>query len=143
MDYRGWDTRRSAVHPHDDGLVLGGYDAVAAGGYDAVVSLCRMGRADLGVEHVNVWLSDTTAEQNPNLEFVLADTAELVRQLRSEGKRVLLHCVEGSSRTPSVAARYAVLLGQDPDDVRIGMPVRVTFEAVSEDASIPLFEPAS
>jgi len=34
------------------------------------------------------------------------------------------------------------LVGCDPEDVRIGMPVRVTFEEVSEDASIPLFEPA-
>jgi hypothetical protein len=34
------------------------------------------------------------------------------------------------------------LVGIDPDDVRIGMRVRVRFEAVSEDASIPLFEPA-
>jgi uncharacterized OB-fold protein len=34
------------------------------------------------------------------------------------------------------------LVGCDPDDVRIGMPVRVTFESVSDDASIPLFEPA-
>ena len=56
------------------------------------------------------------------LEFVLADTAELLQQLRSERKRVLLHCVEGSSRTPSVAARYSVLLGRDPREVRAAMP---------------------
>jgi uncharacterized protein len=34
------------------------------------------------------------------------------------------------------------LVGVDPDDVRIGMRVRVKFEPVSEDASVPLFEPA-
>ena len=122
MDYSGWSTNNRTTHPHDDGVTLGGHGAVDAGGYDAVVSLCRMGRADLGVEHINVWLVDTTAEDNPNLEFVLTDTAELVRQLRSEGKRVLLHCVEGSSRTPSVAARYSTLLGQDPRDVKTAMP---------------------
>ena len=33
------------------------------------------------------------------------------------------------------------LVGVDPDDVRIGMRVRVKFEPVSEDASVPLFEP--
>jgi ADP-ribosylglycohydrolase len=121
MDYSGWSTSRHTTHPHDGGLTLGGYGAVDAGGYDAVVSLCRMGRAELGVEHLNVWLVDTTAEDNPNLEFVLDDTAELLRQLRSEGKQVLLHCVEGSSRTPSVAARYSVLLGEDPQDVRTAM----------------------
>ena len=40
-----------------------------------------------------------------------------VRALRDEGKRVLLHCVEGRSRTPTVAARYAQLLGEDPFDL--------------------------
>ena len=34
------------------------------------------------------------------------------------------------------------LVDIDPDDVRIGMRVRARFEPVSEDASIPLFEPA-
>jgi len=33
------------------------------------------------------------------------------------------------------------LVGVDPDDVRIGMRVRVKFEQVSEEASVPLFEP--
>ena len=33
------------------------------------------------------------------------------------------------------------LVGIEPDDVRIGMRVRARFERVSEDASIPLFEP--
>jgi uncharacterized OB-fold protein len=33
------------------------------------------------------------------------------------------------------------LVGVEPEDVRIGMPVRVTFEEVSDDASVPLFEP--
>ena len=34
--------------------------------------------------------------------------------LRQEGKRVLLHCAAGRSRTPTAAARYSVLLGIDP-----------------------------
>ena len=34
------------------------------------------------------------------------------------------------------------LVGIDPDEVRIGMRVRVRFETVSEEASVPLFEPA-
>jgi len=34
------------------------------------------------------------------------------------------------------------VVGCDPDDVRIGMPVRVRFEAVNDESSIPLFEPA-
>jgi uncharacterized OB-fold protein len=35
------------------------------------------------------------------------------------------------------------LVGCDPADVRIGMPVRVRFESVSDEASVPLFEPAT
>jgi uncharacterized protein len=35
------------------------------------------------------------------------------------------------------------LVGCDPADVRIGMPVRVRFEPVSDEASVPLFEPAA
>ena len=41
--YAGYDTGHATVHPHDDGVLVGGSDAVRAGGYDAVVSLCRMG----------------------------------------------------------------------------------------------------
>ena len=117
MDYSGWDTGHATVHPHDDGVIVGGVDAVQAGGYDAVVSLCRMGTEDLGVEHLRFWLVDAGYRSNPNLDFVLDDAARTVQSLRSEGKRVLLHCVEGRSRTPSVAARYSMLLGEDPYDV--------------------------
>ncbi len=117
VDYSGWDTGHATVHPHDDGVILGGVDAVQAGGYDAVVSLCRMGSADLGVEHLRFWLVDAGPGSNPNLDFVLDDAARMVQTLRSEGKRVLLHCVEGRSRTPSVAARYSILLGENPYDV--------------------------
>ena len=73
-----------------------------------------MGSADLGVEHLEFWLIDHGPEGNPNLEFILDDSARTIAALRAEGKTVLLHCVEGMSRTPSVAARYSVLLGEDP-----------------------------
>jgi uncharacterized OB-fold protein len=33
------------------------------------------------------------------------------------------------------------LVGCEPDDARVGMRVRVKFEPVSDDASVPLFEP--
>ena len=110
------------AHPHDHGLFLGGYDSAFDGRYDAVVSLCRMGSERLDAEHVEFWLIDEGPIGNPNLEFVLADAAHTVRDLRAEGKTVLLHCVEGSSRTPSVAARYSMLLGQDPNQVLAAMP---------------------
>ncbi len=122
VDYSGWATGQSGVHPHDPGLLVGGVGAVADGGYDAVVSLCRMGSADLGVEHVEMWLVDAGPEANPNLDFVLDDAARTVKALRDEGKVVLLHCVEGRSRTPSVAARYSMLLGRDPLEVLEAMP---------------------
>ena len=35
------------------------------------------------------------------------------------------------------------VVGCDPDDVHIGMPVRATFETVSDEAGIALFEPAT
>jgi hypothetical protein len=34
-------------------VFLGGYDAAFTGGYGATFSLCRMGSADLGVEHLD------------------------------------------------------------------------------------------
>ena len=121
MDYTRWDNGNVAVHPHDGGVLLGGADAVAAGGFDVEVALCRMGSADPGHERVEVWLIDAD-DANPNLAFVLDDAARTVQTLRAEGKRVLLHCVQGRSRTPTVAARYAQLLAQDPDQVLTAMP---------------------
>ena len=37
------------------------------------------------------------------------------KELRQEGRRVLLHCVAAHHRTPSVALRYSVLLGAHVD----------------------------
>jgi hypothetical protein len=119
MDYSGWETRHGPVpHPHDAGVLLGGYDAAFIGGVDAVVSLCRMGSENLGAEHIEFWLLDAGPRENANLAFLLDDAAHTVEALRDEGKTVLLHCVEGRSRTPSVAARYSMLLGEDPQDVK-------------------------
>ncbi len=76
---------------------------------DAVVSLCRVGSAEVPshVEHVQVWVNDKEApEDNPNLAFVLADTVDAVRTLRAEGRRVYLHCRGGRRRTAAVASLY-------------------------------------
>ena len=122
VSYAGWHTGQPAVrHPHDDGVSLGGHDAAFTGAHDAVISLCRMGSDDLGVEHVEFWLIDRGPQGNQNLEFVLDDAARTIAALRAEGKTVLLHCVEGKSRTPSVAARYSMLLGENPQDVLTAM----------------------
>ncbi|MEW5352776.1 hydrolase [Streptomyces sp. 16-176A] len=121
-------------HPRDPGVLLGNLPLLQGTGpvdVDAVVSLCRMGTgpvlpaagsdtaagagagagADAGsstVEHVRVWLVDSDGS-NANLHYVVDQAAREVLRLRREGKRVLLHCVAGQSRTPAVAAVYAHL----------------------------------
>ncbi|MFJ5219374.1 ADP-ribosylglycohydrolase family protein [Streptomyces sp. NPDC088354] len=102
-------------HPHDPGVILGNL-ALAQGtepvGVDAVVSLCRVGTAPLlpgtDIEHVRVWLVDRPG-RNANLHYVVDQAARQVLRLRREGKRVLLHCFAGQSRTPAVAAVYSHL----------------------------------
>jgi ADP-ribosyl-[dinitrogen reductase] hydrolase len=98
-------------HPHDAGVWMADLAALQdlPVGVDAVVSLCGVHDDDLpaGVEQIDVRLiDDPHSEANPNLEFVLADTVRLIEQLRIEGRTVLLHCVAGQSRTPTVAALY-------------------------------------
>ena len=120
VDYPESEGRAAlARHPHDEGVWLGGLDALRnlPDGVDAVVSLCRLGRAEVparGVAadaHVEVWLIDKPGpDQNPNLDFVLTDAAEAVTALRAEGKTVLLHCFQAQSRTPTVAALYGAQL---------------------------------
>ncbi|AWB92665.1 ADP-ribosylglycohydrolase family protein [Aeromicrobium chenweiae] len=117
-----------AVHPHDDGVMLGTYRSPARD-HDAVVSLCRVGTADFpGVaDRVEVRLIDSDVpEDNPHLDFVLADAAAVIKELRDEGKTVFVHCVAAHQRTPSVGVAYARLLGVPPDqaqaDVRRVLP---------------------
>jgi ADP-ribosylglycohydrolase len=123
IDYTNFGARgRLVSHPHDDGVLLG--DAALLDdlpeGVDAIVSLCRVGSAvarlvDPGA-HVSVWLIDRAApEENPNLDFVLADAADTVAAMRAEGRTVLLHCAAAQSRTPTVAAAYSVRhFGREP-----------------------------
>jgi ADP-ribosyl-[dinitrogen reductase] hydrolase len=97
--------------PGDDGVLLGNLTSLndAVDQVDAVVSLCRVGTEQVpaALEHHQVWLVDQDGEgANPNLRFVLDDTVDAICRLRSEGKRVFVHCVAGASRTPAVAAAY-------------------------------------
>lgn len=123
IGYADWSRRSVLVaHPHDEGVLLGAIDDVEGAPVDAVVSLCRVGVDQLpagvdAADRVEIWLIDSPESvQNPNLELVLADAADAVAALRSEGKRVLLHCVQAQSRTPTVAALYAARhLGADFD----------------------------
>jgi hypothetical protein len=85
---------------------------------DVVVSLCRMGRLDVPrtIEHQVIGLLDTRLEDNPNLGFLLADTADYLAQRADEGKRVFVHCVRAENRTPAVAAAYLVrATGVEPE----------------------------
>ena len=114
-DYPGHATDVIARHPYDDGLWLGGVAALRdlPEGVDAVVSLCRVGNEDVpeGMPHVGIRLIDSEdPSDNPHLEFVLSDAANVVGHLRQEGRTVLLHCVGAASRTPTVAALYGARL---------------------------------
>jgi len=135
VDYTGYGAvGRLVEHPHDPGVLLGDVavlDRLPAA-VDAVVSLCRVGtHQPVGIassDRVPVWLIDTSdPAANPNLDFVLADTAETIHSLRREGRTVLLHCVAAQSRTPTVAAVYAARhLGIDPalalDQITAALP---------------------
>lgn len=112
-NYRECMTEKQTRHPHDPGLILGGYETIHSD-VDVVISLCRSGDADNAHEHIEFWLVDDGPKNNTNLGFVIEDAARTILQLRQEGKTVALHCVQGASRTPSVAARYSVLLGENP-----------------------------
>ncbi|MBC7593210.1 MAG: ADP-ribosylglycohydrolase family protein [Kineosporiaceae bacterium] len=118
----------SAAHPHDPGVVLGTYRSPEHG-CDAVVSMCRVGSADrpAGVipeDHVEFRLVESSdPEDNPHLEFVLADAAAVIKELRDEGKTVFLHCVAAQQRTPSAALAYARLLGIDAERARADLSV--------------------
>ncbi len=59
-----------------------------------------------------------------------------MKTLREEGTRVLLHCVESRSQTVCVAARYAMLHGNDPWQVRRSMPWELEVNQGLWDATI-------
>jgi len=127
-DARGWPSiARRALYPHrvdpavpfpvDPGVVLGGLGTRDAD-LSAVVSLCQVGHADFedipAGDHLELWLVDHPGDNN-HPHFVIDQAARAVAAFRAEGKRVLLHCHAGLSRTPAVAARYACLTaGCDP-----------------------------
>ncbi len=114
LSYSGWaQTGDVARHPYDDGVWLGGIGALRSlpDGVDAVVSLCRVGTADLPAraEQIDVRLIDQPGV-NGNLDFVLLDTVRAVEQLRRDGRTVLIHCVQAQSRTPIIATLYGARL---------------------------------
>ena len=121
VDYSDWSPAGACVrHPLVPGVWIGDSGALdrLPEEVDAVVSLCRVGTAQpaaAAVRHA-VRILDTTPEDNPNIEFAIDDAARTVLRLRDEGRKVFLHCVAGHSRTPTVAARVAVLEGHTLDE---------------------------
>ena len=121
-----------ARHPYDEQVWLGGINALRTlpPGVDAVVSLCRIGANDVhaNVDHVQLRLIDkANPTENPNLGFVLHDAVTVLELLRSEGRTVLLHCVQAQSRTPTVAALYGarknrVSTTQALTDIKVVLP---------------------
>lgn len=113
-------------HPFDDGVWLGNVKTLddLPEEITAVVSLCLTGAQQVpaGVVHVPFRLIDEAGhEANRNLRFVLTDAAKTVAALRAEGHRVLIHCVAGQSRTPTVGIAYAMLTGVDVDTATKGV----------------------
>lgn len=115
VDYSHLARGRLVAHPHDPGVLLG--DAAALDDLpeqvDAVVSLCRVGRRHpervAPGDHVQVWLVDTPdVDANPNLDHVLREAADVIADLRTDGRTVLVHCAAAQSRTPTVGAAYAI-----------------------------------
>jgi len=138
VDYATYgDTSTLVRHPHDSGVWLGAVGALdnLPPEVDAVVTLCRIGSKQVPEhirERIEVRLIDKVdSAENPNLEFVLADTADAVATLRAEGHTVLLHCVQAQSRTPTVAALYAAR--------HLDIPIERALSEVS--AALPLARP--
>jgi len=103
------------AHPRESRLLLGDVLIVddLPAQVDAIVSLCRMGTEQVPriapADRIETWLLDSAAPgANPNLHFALADTADVIAELLAEGKTVLVHCVAAQSRTPTIAAAYAI-----------------------------------
>jgi ADP-ribosylglycohydrolase len=111
--YAGYELGVVVQHPYDERVWLGDMGALRSlpEGIDAVVSLCRVGNADLPTraEQIDVRLIDQP-NANDNLDFVLLDTVRVVEQLRQEGRTVLIQCVQAQSRTPTVAILYGARL---------------------------------
>lgn len=75
-------------HPHDAGVWLGSQSPLGElpKTVGAVVSLCRVGAHEVPdrAESVRVWLIDQPG-RNLNLDWTLADAADVIAELRSAG----------------------------------------------------------
>lgn len=123
-------------HPHDEGVWIGDVFGLRElpDGVEAVVSLCRIGHSEgpaTGIasqNHVQVWLLDSSdPADNPHLEFVAHEAVSMIAQMREQGNRVYVHCVQARSRTPFIAALYGAKVSgrsrrEALDDVNAVLP---------------------
>ncbi|MBO0898923.1 ADP-ribosylglycohydrolase family protein [Cellulomonas sp. zg-ZUI199] len=128
----GTGVRTLVTHPHDEGVVLASLDGLVRLPDDVttVVSMCRVGRRQTSREHVEFWLVDQDGA-NADVDAVLIDAADTIAELRAQGQRVALHCVEARSRTSAVAAVYAIR--------HRGVPKTEALAAL--EATLPDYEP--
>jgi ADP-ribosylglycohydrolase len=142
FSYSGYELGVATPHPYDDGVWLGDMGALRSlpEGIAAVVSLCRVGDADLPdrAEQLDVRLIDK-AGVNANLDFVLLDTVRAIEQLRREGRTVLIHCVQAQSRTPAVATLYGARLRS----IGIAEAIAAVCDVLPDADPIPEFREAS
>jgi ADP-ribosyl-[dinitrogen reductase] hydrolase len=98
------DTKLAAKEVHEAGVLAASLEGAAdVDPSVAVVSLCLV--ADRFVNHSHrrlVFLRDEPRKYNPNLHFVVRDAVGAVNAFLQEGKKVVVHCHGGRSRTALV-----------------------------------------
>jgi ADP-ribosyl-[dinitrogen reductase] hydrolase len=88
----------------------GAVDAVRSGDSDvAVLSMCRTDGAFASVAvRREVYLIDKAGGRNPRLDLVVADAVDTLDAWLAEGRRVVVHCHGGRSRTGLVLLAWAM-----------------------------------
>jgi ADP-ribosyl-[dinitrogen reductase] hydrolase len=80
----------------------------ANGDFD-VLSLCRVVEAFKDVEvRREVYMVDKAGDRNPALRKALVDAVDTIDAWRAEGRKVLVHCHGGRSRTTLVVKAWAM-----------------------------------
>ncbi|MGY1709054.1 ADP-ribosylglycohydrolase family protein [Geodermatophilus sp. SYSU D00758] len=89
------------------GIWAGNLDGARTSEADfAVLSLCRLGEPFPHEVHRQAYLADD--EHNADVDVVLADVLDDLAALRADGRRVLVHCHGGASRTGLVLRGWLV-----------------------------------
>lgn len=116
VNVSGWPERFAFGVLHGQpNLLLAGQAALQGrrGEFSKAVSLSRVGTDEGGLASANhlklMVLDSKNPADNPNLAFLMWDTAQVLQEWLVAGERVLLHCVQAQNRTPSFAAAYLML----------------------------------